>query len=163
MKRILKISPSMLFGITISLMIIPYFDNEMEKGKVGFGIWPTLFLSLILLSWYYSIGTFLPKRRPVKSVGWFKFNIFFLFIFLPILCIIVFTNEEIVKENIKLFIFFQIYFFIAFFQILVFCAKLLAFAENHRVPKFSEYFQYVLLLWLFPIGIWVIQPRLNKY
>jgi hypothetical protein len=49
MKNILKVSPAILFGITIILLIIPSFDNEIEKGKAGFGTWAVLILSLILL------------------------------------------------------------------------------------------------------------------
>lgn len=162
MKKILKISPAILFGIAITLMIIPSFDDEIEKEKVGFGIWATLVLSLLLLSWYYSIGKFLQGQYPVKGAQLFKFNSLFLLIFLPILCIVLFINKEIVQQYIAIVLVVCFYLFFAFFQILIYCAKLLSMDSQRRVPGFSEYFQYILLLWLFPIGIWVIQSKMNK-
>ena len=83
-------------------MIIPSFDNEIEKDKVGFGIWATLILSLILLSWYYSIGKFLQGRYTVKGAQLFKFNSLFLLTFMPILCIALFAYKEIVQQYIAI-------------------------------------------------------------
>jgi hypothetical protein len=161
MKNILKISPSILFGLTIILMIIPSFDDGIERDKVGLGIWATLILSLVLLSWYYSIGVVLQKRYTVKGAQLFKFNALFLLIFMPILCLGI-VEKEIIQDYIKIILFLCLYLFFAFFQILVYCSKLLAMDSQKQVPEFPAYFQYILLLWLFPIGIWFIQPKMNK-
>lgn len=40
-------------------------------------------------------------------------------------------------------------------------ASLLA-AESRRMPRFREYAKPFFLLLLFPLGIWLVQPRLNK-
>lgn len=63
-------------------MIIPSFDDEIEKDKVGFGIWATLVLSLVQLSWYYSIGKFLQGRYTVKGAQLFIIQLSF-FTYLP--------------------------------------------------------------------------------
>jgi hypothetical protein len=34
--------------------------------------------------------------------------------------------------------------------------------ENKRIVKSSEYLKDSLLLFIFPIGVWFIQPRINK-
>lgn len=161
MKNILKVSPAVLFGITIILLIIPSFDNEIEKDKTGFGTWAALILSLILLVWYHSIGYFLQKQHVVKGKQLFKFNCIFLIVAMPILCIGLVAYKDIVQNYIGIILALCLYLFFAFFQILIYCAKLLA-MDNHKTPEFSEYFHYILLLWLFPIGIWLIQPKMNK-
>ena len=48
------------------------------------------------------------------------------------------------------------------FHTLYFSAKTLKSVEMQRIATFSDYAGEFFLLWFFPIGIWVIQPRLNK-
>jgi hypothetical protein len=43
-----------------------------------------------------------------------------------------------------------------------FVSKCLALAERSRHVTFSDYQGYVLGLWVFPVGVWFIQPRINR-
>ncbi len=45
---------------------------------------------------------------------------------------------------------------------LYFVAKNLALAERQQPVRFSDYLGPLLLLWFLPLGIWFIQPRVNK-
>jgi hypothetical protein len=50
---------------------------------------------------------------------------------------------------------------ICYFFVIGFVAKALKAAELDRKVKFHEYFIDCLLLWVYPIGMWFIQPRIN--
>jgi hypothetical protein len=55
--------------------------------------------------------------------------------------------------------------FIAMFCIvycLYFIAKVLKTVELQRPVRFGEFARELFLIWFFPIGIWIIQPRINK-
>jgi hypothetical protein len=44
---------------------------------------------------------------------------------------------------------------------LIFPARNLVMAERGKRIQFSGYFLTLFLLWIFPVGVWFIQPRLN--
>ena len=43
-----------------------------------------------------------------------------------------------------------------------FSAKMIKSCRLKREAQFSEYIGYFFLVWLFPIGVWFIQPQLNR-
>lgn len=51
---------------------------------------------------------------------------------------------------------------VAYLFCIHFNAKLLKSVELKREAMFSEFSSDFLLILFFPIGIWIIQPRLNK-
>jgi hypothetical protein len=55
-----------------------------------------------------------------------------------------------------------IYLFYAFFQFMFFPGKALKSIELGTKARIGEYFGYFLLTIFWPIGIWIIQPKLNK-
>ncbi len=54
------------------------------------------------------------------------------------------------------------YIVFAFLHFLSFPVKLLKSIEINREARFSEYKGYLLLILFFPIGIWFLQPRINR-
>jgi len=54
-----------------------------------------------------------------------------------------------------------LYMFCAFY-VMYFIAKELKTVELQRDVMFSDYIGEFLLLWFFPVGVWVLQPRINK-
>jgi len=48
------------------------------------------------------------------------------------------------------------------FYCLYFNAKALKTAELQKPLTFSDFAGEFFLLWFFPIGIWILQPRINK-
>jgi hypothetical protein len=48
------------------------------------------------------------------------------------------------------------------FYSLYFIAKELKSVELQKPVTFSDFAGEFFLLWFFPIGIWIIQPRINK-
>ena len=51
---------------------------------------------------------------------------------------------------------------VAIFYILGFSAKNLIMAERQMPVSFFDYSGPLFLMWFFPIGIWFVQPRVNK-
>ncbi|MEZ5105254.1 MAG: hypothetical protein R2757_21440 [Draconibacterium sp.] len=48
------------------------------------------------------------------------------------------------------------------FYAMIFAAKTLKSAELNERAKVSEYLGDFFLIWFYPIGIWVLQPRIHK-
>lgn len=48
------------------------------------------------------------------------------------------------------------------FYLLYFVSKSLVLAETSRAASFYDYAGPFFLLWFFPIGVWFIQPRINR-
>jgi len=48
------------------------------------------------------------------------------------------------------------------FYIIYFVSKTLKMAELQRNVSFSDYAGEFFLIWLYPIGIWFVQPKINE-
>ncbi len=54
------------------------------------------------------------------------------------------------------------YLMYAMFQFIFYPSKALLTVEQGTKATFRQYFKYVILMIFWPIGIWWIQPKLNK-
>ena len=45
---------------------------------------------------------------------------------------------------------------------LYFCARALKSAERQRRARFGDFAGTFFLFWIFPIGIWILQPKINR-
>lgn len=139
-------------------------------------------VSLILFSfihyiWFWSVAIGLQNKIPDNlKVNLKKFKLFF---FIPIIYIIILSflisrgfNELIsgnLKENIRLIgiyaaIIIPFHFFSIFCIIYtIYCvSKIFKTALLQRETNFSDFIGEFFLIWFFPVGIWVIQPQINK-
>jgi hypothetical protein len=48
------------------------------------------------------------------------------------------------------------------FYLLYFVSKSLVLAETDKTATFYDYAGPFFLMWFYPIGIWIIQPRINR-
>jgi hypothetical protein len=51
---------------------------------------------------------------------------------------------------------------VCLFYLLYFVSKNLVLAETKKPVSFYEYAGPLFLLWFFPVGVWFIQPRINR-
>jgi len=51
---------------------------------------------------------------------------------------------------------------ICMFYLLYFVSKSLVMAETNKPASFCDYAGPFFLLWFFPVGIWIVQPRVNR-
>lgn len=164
------------------LMLLPLFTGNSEDNDliISLLLLVTVGISLFMnTGWQYAIGTNLHKRlpadnpMPLKRFKWFLaipviYIAFMLLVFLPLL----FTNvdpespdgmEPIILSTMALLII-PIHLFSMFcmFYTLYFNAKSLKAVESKGPVTFSEFAGEFFLMWFLPVGIWIIQPRINK-
>jgi len=128
----------------------------------------------ILWGWLYAIGVYLTKKLPetVKmNLSKFKWFMSITIIYLFLLCLstylgrFVSVSNEIQHNLLIVVILIPLHLF-AIFCILYgiyYNAKLLKTIELQRLVIFSDFAGEFCLFLLFPIGIWVIQPKINSY
>lgn len=128
--------------------------------------------AMVFYGWFYAIGSNLHKKLP-SSVK-MSLTRFKIFLFIPAVYMIsmsVFMNNIFAKmesggqPDLAIFAFiFPLHLFSMFcmFYCLYFNAKVLKAVELQKPVSFSDYAGEFFLIWMFPIGVWIIQPRINK-
>lgn len=165
----------LLVGLPMILEVIAFvFAISTRDGRMVF----IFFFGLILLStglcfsWFYALGTNLFKRVPATvkmSLTRFKLFLFTAFgyiIFFMVFMATMFSN--VLSGGRPDFAVFAIIFPLHFFYMFCVCyclyfnAKALKTIELQRAVTFNDYAGEFFLLWFFPVGVWIIQPRINK-
>lgn len=156
----------------------------LSSGIIGsyLGIFAISFLSLfVLYGWMYSIGVGLKKYLPGEVYSRTKFFVFclvfpiayiFLFLFIYFQAFISMfeglatgTPETAIGSMMGMFfLIIPLHLFAMFCGIYVlrFVAKIIKSVELQRRARFSDYIGYFFLAWFYPIGIWILQPEINK-
>jgi len=140
-----------------------------------FLIFPIVMLAMAgtLLGWFYAVGTGLQKRLPEElrqSTGFFKVAIFvpalYIAAILGFMAVVMNGNIDTTfpGSNFLVLIILVVHLFSMFcmFYILNFVAKTIKTAELQRRVTFSDYVGEGLMIWFFPIGVWMIQPTVNR-
>ena len=127
----------------------------------------------VFFGWFYALATNLHKKLP----GTVKMNLakYKLFLFIPavyilLICIFIFAfiniaiDQEVGLEPAIFALIIPLHLFSLFclFYCLYFNAKALKAVELQRPVTFGDYAGEFFLIWFYPIGIWIIQPRINK-
>ena len=177
------------FGIPFIIyiiMIVSLMSNfmNMQRGIDSrpdafiiyrfFTIFPIVMLIFIgvLYGWFWSIAIGLQKKVPEGiKMKIMKFKIFFFYI---ICYMILFMGSfffmfrainflEYIGPSFMMFIL-PFHFFAMFcsFYMLYFVAKTFKTVELQREVKFSDFAGEFFMIWFFPIGIWILQPKINK-
>ncbi|MCZ4409649.1 hypothetical protein O3Q51_12575 [Cryomorphaceae bacterium 1068] len=155
----------------------------LSSGIIGsyLGIFAISFLSFfILYGWMYSIGVGLKKYLPADVHSRTKFFVFclvfpiayiFLFLFLYFQAFTSMIGWESSTPEAAFggmmgmfFLIIPLHLFAMFCGIYVlrFVAKIIKSVELQRRARFSDYIGYFFLVWFYPIGIWILQPEINK-
>lgn len=167
MRLILKLKHWQLFFLVVGLTILADFFDVSEHRQTGA---IDLILGVISVStvfcWIWSIGNELNKRLPVGQ----NFKIWgFRAAVILALTLLVFLfwateNKTIATSDyfmLLLFIGVPIYLGLMIYSVLH-AAKTLKTIELGRLAKIDEYAGEAFLIWMVPLGVWFIQPRLNK-
>lgn len=115
------------------------------------------------LGWYWALGSFLNStlRPPTKlKASFFHFAVVYPIVYIP-----VFFFLAIHPGMPSPFILIPLHLFAMFciFYLLYFSSRSLVSAEKEKVVRsFGDYAGEFMLLWFYPIGIWIIQPRVNR-
>ncbi|WP_191858943.1 hypothetical protein [Hanstruepera ponticola] len=179
---------TLMFGIPILLQIIAMtsmfvnIDGNGNPDPTGMlnmmKIFPIIMLLYVGLffGWFWSIGIGLQKYIPNDiNMKTKKFKIFF---FIPLIYILFFLTiigttfygissgnnavGGIVGKMLFIVIPMHLFSMFCMFYLLYFVSKTIKTTELERNVTFSDFIGEFFMIWFFPIGIWFIQPRLNK-
>ena len=131
----------------------------------------------VFFGWFWSVAIGLQKKVPENvKMKVQKFKIFF---FIPLVYLLAFTisfgvsmNGLLVSDSEPNFgligglfaIILPLHLFSMFciFYSLYFVAKTIKTVEFQREVRFSDFAGEFFMIWFFPIGIWIVQPKINK-
>jgi hypothetical protein len=175
MRFLLKLKHWQLFLITWGVPLIINFYSFYDT-MIIFRIFPLMMIlfTATTFGWIWSIATVLHNRLPDGihlRIGWFN-----VFMAIPTLYIIgflfwmnreSFSSETGEGESIGVGIWPIIVGLHLLSMVLIitcvrFAAKTMRSVELGRLAKFNDYIAEFFLIWFSPVGIWILQPRLNK-
>lgn len=176
-----QVSKHNYFGFKTSTVIS--YSQEEVSTVIPSGAWiksmkvtkcsPIVILFIaVLFGWFYTVGVNLNKKLPdTVKMNLTKFKWFF---FIPITCMFLFyifvlvlfksisNGEQLNSAFIAVTILPYLFSIFCLFYCIYFNAKSLKAVDLQRPVTFSDYVREFFLFWFFPIGVWLIQPRINK-
>ncbi len=150
--------------IFVFLLVVPYAAEIVAIISWNIPVAMVLMAIQMLcwLGWYWSLGSFLSslvtsKLRP--KPGFFYFSLIYPIVYMPVFFFLAFkpgmaSGLAILPPHL-LGMF-------CMFYVLHFVSKSLAMAETGKSVSFGDYAAPFFLLWFFPIGVWVLQPKVNR-
>ena len=169
----------LLVGIPIALEFLTIgfifsaddFSSGLQRFLRAFPILMFLYVA-ILFGWLWSTGVFLAKKLPSDAPmpsGLFKGAIIIPTLYIMFLCWFVAKlmwgnemSELFIDENLGLILTAHFTSMACIFFVLFFNAKALKSVELQRPALLGDYVGEFFLFWFFPVGVWFLQPRINK-
>lgn len=164
----------LLIGIPIAFQLLFTFLLLSGATNIMFWLFPIIMMICVgtFMSWFFAMAVNLNKKLPdIAQMNLKKFKALWSIptTYITLICFYIvsaFAGLSFKGEpNVAIFlIFLAIHFFSMFciFYCLYFVAKSLKTVELQRQVTFSDYAGEFFLIWFFPIGVWFIQPRINK-
>ncbi len=168
------------FGIPIIMQVIMMVAtiNGFNNYLISI-LFPIITILYILgyLGWFWSIGLGLQYKVPsdiIMKVKKFKIFLIFPMVYIIFISLSVGTLFGEAFENAKdlsglmvgigAAIIFPLHIFSMFcmFYTMYFVAKTIKTVQLQRAVTFSDFAGEFFMIWFFPIGIWIIQPQINK-
>jgi hypothetical protein len=127
------------------------------------------FLSgLIQYAWTWTAGIrlmqYIPEEFKLNTLA-FKIFFFLPLIYFPIIAVlIVLLVRSHGTPPTALLLLLPIHLFMVFcsFYCMYFAARVIKTAEYQQQTRVNDYIAEIIMIWFFPIGIWFIQPKINK-
>jgi len=131
----------------------------------------------VFFGWYWAVAVGLQEKVPeTVSMKIKKFKVFF---FIPIVYMFIFVgflsvamvgllngnpepNMAIVAGLFAIIVPLHLFSMFCLFYCLYFVAKTIKTVELQRDVNFGDFVGEFFLIWFFPIGIWFIQPMINR-
>jgi hypothetical protein len=159
------------FGIQILLMGTVVATENPSLILTVFPLLMILYMAL-LFGWYYAMGVYLyPKLPDAAVMNLTRFKIFLLIPAVYILALALFMTTSFLGFSerqmpdpawIGLLIPVHLLAMFCIFYSIWFVAKELKSVELQRPVTFSDFAGEFFLLWFWPIGVWILQPRINR-
>jgi len=167
-------------GLPIILQVIMtsmMFTNEDPTLMLRIMPIISIVFMVAFFGWFWSVAIGLQSKIPANIN--LRVNRFKIFISIPILYIILifgfmgtfmestFENgaepsNAVIGSMLGIIIPIHLFSMFCIFYSLYFVAKTFKTAELQREVIFSDFAGEFFLFWFFPIGVWIIQPKINK-
>jgi len=168
MEKIIRLKHWQVFGIVAIGYIISYILQSSNFEIWGipslvFAAISTIITLILIFSWIMVIGLFLNNKE--ENTHYFRNWVFILSV---CSCVVGYSLLNLERLNIDTAL---LPFWTGFFTTFTFwgigytffhAAKSLKSLELGREAEFSEYIIDAIMLFAFPIGVWFIQPRINR-
>lgn len=173
----------MIFQIvTMGLMFSSFVTHTNPNPEMIFNYIKFLPIVMILFVaiffvWFWSVAVGLQKKVPENiTMKVKKFKIFF---FIPlaymlfIMIFMVFTmnglvnggsepNVGLVVSMFAIIVPLHLFSMFCIFYSMYFVAKTFKTVELQQEVQFSDFAGEFFMIWFYPIGIWILQPKINK-
>ena len=158
MNIFLKLKHWQLFGLLIGiLVVVSAVAYQQDQIKI---LLMTILFAGVYYGWLYALGVNLNKKLPsTVNMNLKKFKCCLLIPIVCMLLVIYFTDifnlifpiVMLILSLVSMYCIFYCFYFIA---------KALKAVESQEPNE--DFLGEFFYLWFFPIGIWFIQPRVNK-
>jgi glucan phosphoethanolaminetransferase (alkaline phosphatase superfamily) len=143
------------------LFTLGYFASAYSTHDfLTFGLINVVLL-VLYVGWYAVLGNslhpYLPRGR-YYNLSWFFFDAFLIIATYGVA--ITFFNGQMQMTGLAALLGFYLFFAIA--RLFWFPAAVLVSIETRNEPVFRQYASTMLLMFFWPLGVWFIQPRLNR-
>jgi len=159
MNWILKAKHWQIFIILFPFMIMGSIDFQGDLGNL---YWINLIGFSIILIWLFILTDELIKITP-KEYG-LKTNLYYVnaILFFVVYVGVTYWNDGKETSFSGIYALIGFYIFYAFLQSFGFAGRIIKSLELNRKSKKRESIGYFFLFVFLPIGIWFIQPKINK-
>ncbi|MEO1055268.1 MAG: hypothetical protein AAFX87_31875 [Bacteroidota bacterium] len=178
-------APMIMQFITIAVTIASMSDKEQANPSLAAGFMMFFMPLTILLyvgatfGWFWSVviglQNYIPEEAKIKLT---RFKSFF---FIPLTYMVVLSlfiafsmagitqasgtynpNPGLIGVSVLIMVPLHLFSMFCIFHSIYFVAKTFKTAELHREANFSDFAGEFFLIWFYPIGVWIIQPKINK-
>jgi hypothetical protein len=159
----------LLFAVpTIAEIVASGYIPTTIRSRKDLGYGGLLYLSLVLLdtlclfAWLWAMGSFLNSLQNSAhrlNQGFFLVALVYPCIYMPVFCWFFLDSEAIPAQVVIPLHFFAVF---CFFYVFYFVAKSLVAVNKRKEVFIGDYAKSWILLCVFPIGVWSIQPRINQ-
>ncbi len=168
MKFLLRLKAWQLFSI---FMLPTLLDMVFDFDSISIIYYSaSIFLMFFYVAWVYAIGTSLHALMPFEfkpTITYFKYHcwclgaLYILSCFYSIFYIAPIDQAEIFQFPKAFFIFMPFGFYLIFCT-LIFAARMVESMVQGRLVSRMDSLKPFFWLWMFPIGLWFIQPSVQK-
>lgn len=163
-----------IFVVPLALIVVG--EVQMFSSRNPMALLNLLLPALVLLAvgmggWWYALANELTRKAPSSvrvNARLLRLFIIIPFTYIILLCLLMgllfsgLVNAEIMKYlslPVLLLHFFSMF---CMFYGMYHLARLMKARELQRSVTFSDFSAEFFLFWFFPIGVWILQPRVNR-
>lgn len=117
---------------------------------------------LCLLAWCWSLGSFLSsglKAQFQMKPAFFRFAVLYPILYVPVFFWFVLSSAN---GAVVVIVPLHLLAMACMVYVLYFVSRNLVMAETGKPASFSDHIGTLMLFWFFPVGVWFVQPRVNR-